>query len=334
MDIYKDIISELEKQGFYVDFIPEEKYKNDPRSRDKKVLLSKKDKGKFEKFINSHWTSILQQAKYNKVYDLLFVLDGQAFRPIVVDILKKRNSAIRCVNYLFDTTSGVYEFDKNFDCFDKVFTFDIGESKKYGINFLPIYWVPAIEVEEDVDLFGMGRYSKARYRLFKEIKKVADLEGMKSVLRLHTYVINNLALYKVKYSIKKLLGIAHGPSPEAYSSEFNTHESISPSEFRQLISRSKCIVDTSAAHQDGLTARFMWALGCEKKIVTTNKSVRNYAFYTPQQIFVVDDILKLDNTHSLKDFLTHKFIMNDIVRSEILSYRIDNWVSTIISDKR
>lgn len=334
MDIYKDVISELERQGYYVDYIPEEKFRNDARSRDKKAYLSKKKESEFEEFINSHWTTLLHDEKYDKTYDILFVIDGQSFRPVVVDILKKRNPDIRCVNYLFDTTSGVYEFDKNFDCFNKVFTFDIGESKKYGIEFLPIYWVPTAEVKEDIDLFGMGRYSKERYALFKALRFISDKKNLTSLLKLHTYKINNLRLYKLKYAILQVFGIEHGPSPEAYLSEFNTHESISPAEFRQLISRSKCIVDTSAPHQDGLTARFMWALGCEKKIITTNKSVRDYSFYDPNQIFIVDDISDLGNSVSLTEFLTHKYVMNDEVRSEVLNYRIDNWVSTFFSCKR
>lgn len=333
MDIYKDVIFELERQGYHVDYIPEEKFRNDSRSRDKKIFLSKKGRLKFEEFINSYWTTLLQNEKYDKIYDILFVIDGQSFRPVAVDLLKKRNPAVRCVNYLFDTTSGVYEFNKNFACFDKVFTFDVGESKKFGIEFLPIYWVPAVGVKEDIDLFGMGRYSKNRYKLFKEIKNISDMAGLKSILRLHTYVINNLTLYKIKYAIRRLLGIAHGPSPEAYLSEFNTHESISPAEFRQLISRSRCIVDTSAPHQDGLTARFMWALGCEKKIITTNGSVRDYPFFDSNQIFIVDNISDLGNSHSLTDFLTHKYVMSDHMRFEILNYRIDNWVSTIFSSK-
>lgn len=331
MDIYKDVISELERQGYYVDYIPEEKFKNDLRSRSKKTFLSKKESLAFEEFINSRWISILQEDKYGKVYDILFVLDGQSFRPIVVDILKKRNPAIRCVNYLFDTTCGVYEFDKNFHCFDKVFTFDVGESKKYGINFLPIYWVPSAVVNEDIDLFGMGRYSKERYELFKEIKRIADMAGLKYILRLHTYTINNITLYKVKYTIRKILGIVHGPSPEAYLSEFNTHESIKPSEFRLMISRSKCIVDTSAPHQDGLTARFMWALGCGKRIITTNLSVKHYSFYTPEQIFIVEKTsdIKLYGD-KLVEFLKLQFVSPTQTRFYVDKYRIDNWLKTII----
>ena len=330
MDIYKDVISELERQGYHVDYIPEEKFRNDSRSRDKKAFLLKKEELEFEEFINSHWTTLLLDDKFDKAYDILFVIDGQSFRPVVVDFLKKRNPDIRCINYLFDTTSGVYEFDKNFDCFDKVFTFDVGESKKYGIEFLPIYWVPAAEVKEDIDLFGMGRYSKDRYKLFKEIKKISDIAGLKSILRLHTNVINNITLYMVKYAIRKILGIVHGPSPEAYLSEFNTHETITPAEFRQLISRSRCIIDTSAPHQDGLTARFMWALGAGKKIITNNKSVRKYDFFSSNQIYVINNVHDLE-THQdeLKFFLNTDYEETKTLRRIIEQYRIDNWIKIL-----
>jgi len=336
MDIYKDVIGELEKQGYYVDFIAEKSYPNDPNNirRTKRKCFLNRQKKKFEKQINQFWTTILESEQYKKKYDYLFVIDGQAIRPVLFDILKSRNPNIKCINYLFDTTKGVYRFDLNFPYFDKIYTFDIGESVKFKIQFLPIYWVPSEnENETKYDLFGLGRYNVQRYELFGILRSISDVNNLNSYLKLHSEVITSMVFYKIKYAVRVVLGIAKNRiSPKAYCSVFNTTTSISPYEFRQHINSSRCIVDTSAPHQDGLTARFMWALGAERKIITTNQTVKEYNFYSPKQIFVVDEVSNLkQNCQELVSFVISDFKMNEQVRESILKYRLDNWLYSMFS---
>ena len=106
---------------------------------------------------------------------------------------------------------------------------------------------------------------------------------------------------------------------------------MSPSEFRAMINRSKVIVDTHPEHQDGMTARFMWAMGAGKKIITTNVSIVDYDFYTPNSIFVIDKPLNEKIENSLWTFINEDSNANDIVRGIINKYKIDNWIKTIIN---
>ena len=96
-----------------------------------------------------------------------------------------------------------------------------------------------------------------------------------------------------------------------------------------MMMESEVIVDSINPMQDGLTARFTWALGAEKKIITNNKSVKTYDFYTPEQIFVIEDFSpKTEN--EILNFLHSKYIMTPDVRRKINSFRMDNWINNLL----
>lgn len=331
MDIYKDIRGELEKQGYTVDFIPDKSYSEDPYNvRGKKIKSClKSQREKFFRRIDCYWKNILETPQYKHNYDYLFVVDGQSIRPVLFSILKDRNPKVKCVNYLFDTTKGVYEFNRNFQFFDKVFTFDLEESKKYEIEFLPIYWVKTDDVKEyEYDLFGLGRYSRSRYELFDLLNNISKREGLKSFIKLQIDAHPHFQLYKIRYAIRKMLGLAHKRiPPKAFLSELCTHNKISPTEFRQYICKSRCVIDTNPLHQDGLTARFMWALGAGAKIITTNNSIKEYDFYSPEQIFVVSSAADLNNDcQKLISFVKADYTMPNNIKEITTKFRIDNWI--------
>lgn len=337
-NIYLDIIAEMERQEYIVDFYEYKSYKKDPHN-----LKGHRKYGKiftpeynFQKYIKRVWENLLSQDKYSKAYDFLFVIDGDSFHPVLFDTLRNRNPNVKCINYLFDTTRSNYEFNVHFPYFDKVYTFDIQDSKTYNLPLLPIYWIDnngLQKVKESNDFFGMGTYIPERFTMFSKIKEYADKRHMSSDIRLYTPILNN----KLKHTLKKIfiecvtsrysymIPLSH------YNAEIITHEFMSPSDYRLAILKSKFILDSNAPHQDGLTARFMWALGAGKKIITTNKAVRNYDFYSPNQIYVIDDIDKFVNEESFSIFVRNNYFRNSENLSGVIKYRIDNWIKLLIS---
>ena len=332
MDLYKDIISEMQTQGYEVDFIPEGKYLQDPNNIRgykglKRILFVHPQK--FDFFLQKKWENVLAEEKFSKVYDVLFVLDGQSIHPCVFEILKKRNPELYAVNYLFDTTSGVYRFDVNFKYFNRIFSFDNTDVQKFGLNFLPIYWAPQKKEKKELDVFGLGRYSEERHKLFSELKSICEKNKLTYMLKLGTDKRDFSFMACLKWVICKLIGKTKGRiSPQFKDSPLNTFENISPKEFRLLIARSEIVVDTSAPHQDGLTARFMWALGLRKKIITTNQSVEKYDFYSPEQIFIVKK--ELEQSESFFKFLDSSYEMPLSVQEKVNRYMLSNWLRFVL----
>ena len=337
MDLYKDILNCMESLGYNVDFIPEGKYLQDPnnircyKGIKKWLFIHPK---KFKKFLEKKWQKTLASLNFNKTYDILFILDGQSIHPCVFDILKQRNTKLYAVNYLFDTTSGVYRFDLNFKYFNKVFSFDKSEVKQYGLHFLPIYWKSAEkELTNKYDLFGLGRYSSERYKLFSTLQEIGEERKLNYILKLGTDQKDFSFFARIKWNLWKFLGRTNRRIPPNFrKSPLNTFENIPPKFFRQLIAESRIIVDTSAPHQDGLTARFMWALGAQKKIITTNQSVSEYSFFSPEQIFIVKNIDTLKQNDNFTRFLEDSYVMPKEIVENINKYELSNWLKLILNE--
>lgn len=330
MGLYKDIIEEMEKQGYDVTYIKEVVRPEDPDNVRgykglKKFFLV--NRTRFTKKNDKYWTDILN-TEAKDVYDILFVLNGQSLSPLIFKILKERNPQIFCTNFMFDTTKGVYRFDKNFQYFDKIASFDREETEKYGLNLLPIYWKPSPGREIKFKFFGMGAFKKDRFQLFKAVSDFAKLNGLDSFIKLY---ILKIKCVKLKSKMRKFFNIQQSKvNQEEYYSELATHEIMPITQFNDLLESSEIILDTNAPHQDGLTARFMQALGNEKKIITTNNSVEKYEFYTPEQIFVVRDINKLSSDGQFARFVKEPLSISSETRNAISIARIDNWIKFML----
>jgi len=329
MDIYQDVIKEFKAQGYEVDFLKERQTNNDPLSARYEFF---RPHFRIEKKKLNYWVRNLSSPAYNKVYDILFVIDGQGIHPVLFEILRKRNPQIKCVNYLFDTTYGVYHFERNFDYFDRVFTFDLSESKRFNIGFLPIYWVENSHSSgsmEHLSFFGMGAYNEDRYEVFSMLYDYSQKFNLHSYIKLYEKLQTKEWIYAIKCRVRKVLGLPAHLSLERYHSPIISQQTISPQRFREMIFCSDVVIDTHPEHQDGLTARFMWALGAGKKIVTTNESITQYDFYTSQQVYVLKKGIDLSGNKEFESFIDSTQPVPQHVRSVIDEYRIDNWLRTI-----
>ena len=311
MNLYKDLIDEMGKQGYSVDYIKEIVHPEDPDNVRgyrglKRIIVVNRER--FQKKNRKFWMNLLSSEPYCKTYDILFVLNGQSLSPVVFHILKERNPELYCVNYMFDTTKGVYHFENNFPYFNKIASFDKEDSQKYGLHLLPIFWTEQDSLNIEFEFFGMGAYKKNRYTLYNMIKQYADKMNLSYYLKMYNPVKKRLFF---KTAIRNLFKIQQDMiSYDEYKSDLITNEILPLSEFNKMLNASKIIVDSNAPHQDGLTSRFMQSLGNLKKIITTNVSSKEYSFYSPSQIFVVDN-LHTFSQNKLMDFVNTKIELSD-----------------------
>lgn len=282
---------------------------------------------------SKHWEESLSST--NTVFDYLIVIDGQGVNETLFCELKKRNPAIHIVNYLYDTTYGMYHFEELFHFYHRVFTFDNKDASKYQIQLLPIYWqVSNIDdnTSTHYNIFGLGAYSSSRYRLYSQIKTLADEMGLRSFVKLVAPPVKHELLQKVKITIKKLLDRKDYIPLNLYKTNLVSSIPISTDEFRHYIQISDVILDTKVLDQAGLTARFMWALGAGKKIITTNAAVMDYDFYNTSQILVLEDcIFTEEDKQAVRDFICTEYVHTKDRQLLIERYRLDNWLRTVMS---
>lgn len=318
MDIYLDIIQELQRQNYDVTFWEDFSIDEDPFFiREKKY--SKRLYSKREQYLNSRWDKLLNEKNENMHFDFFFVIDGKSVCGSLIQKLYIKNPNIIKILYLYDRTYKNYSFDLNFKYFDKVYTFDSFDSRFYKISHLPIYWVPcAMNTKTKYSIFGYATYQKKRYECFSKLYELFKNNAKPCFIKL--YVTPNQDNY-LKMIFRKFFkkNVLNNLNPELVS-----HITLSPQNFRSVISESDIVLDTHNSFQDGLTARFMWALGAGKKIITTNKDAINYSFYSPDEIYIINDSYNISH-----DFLNKVYIQSDEIRKVVDKYRIDNWIKTM-----
>lgn len=323
------IQKELERQMYEVDFIEEYFVSYDPYFVRNKKKYSDDYINHFNECLKNNWTKKLSEAQYAKIYDILFVIDGRGLHRCIFDILKQRNNNLYSVNYLYDTIRSIYRFDRQFDNFDRVITYDRHDQQKYKLEFLPICWnEQMVKPDNEFKIFGMGAFFPERNKLFKYVLGISKACRYKSFIKLYYPPVK---LYLLKFFANIFLRKKQYLSPTLYFSDYILHQFMSNEEFNDLLSKSEVILDSIDPRQDGLTARFTWALGAEKKIITDNRFVEDYDFFSKEQIFVVKDFSST-TTDNLISFLEHPFSMPQNIRKKIQKFRIDNWVKFIMNE--
>ena len=329
MDIYNDVMESIIDKGMDVVWVQASTIPNNPfRAIDKKS--SKYDVDSYMSNVKSMWEKRLQDEDMKEPFDFFLAINGHDVHPFVFDYFRKWNPQIRMVLFLYDRVDGVMQIDGFFQYYDEVFSFDLGDCDKYKLHFLPIYWKePKNEMPIKYDIFGFASYSEnkpERTKLYKEVKSLADECNYQSFIKLYiSSKKGNAFSYFIRSLVKRIMGIQVIPLKEI-EKDLYTGKTISPADYRKLIQQSKAVLDTQASYQDGLTARFMWALGTGKKIITTNNNIIRYPFYTPEQFYV----LKGNNYEGIREFMKGDFEMTKTNIEIVNQYRIDNWLNTLL----
>src|SRR5690606_39098696 len=66
------------------------------------------------------------------------------------------------------------------------------------------------------------------------------------------------------------------------------------SEIFKYSENSKIVIDIAHANQKGLSMRPFEALGLKRKLITNNTDIKNYDFYNPNNIFIIENFDNLD----------------------------------------
>ena len=327
MNIYKDVVEGLEKKGFEVTWIRDSQVTGNPHNYSIAWYRRKRQK-KYNKQVKQLWINILNSEACNKRFDYFLAIDGLMADETLFQILNKKNPSIKKILFVYDPIEGDYQIDYLFKYYDKVYSFDFGDCERFKLNFLPIYWVPA-EQENDIkyDIFGLAalNYDKPQtIQFFQKVKNYAKTNGLSEYIKLYCGKQNK---YKNMFwvYIYKLIGKKYYSNRELSENDLFTTKTMTPDVFRKTIQQSKTILDVQAPNQDGLTARFMWALGLGKKIMTFNWNVRKYPFYSSEQILVLEN-----NFDKIESFVGSEYTPTVETRSLIDKYRIDNWLDTLL----
>lgn len=304
------IKDEIEKNGY------ECKWFDDRPSKKTidKILLRislKLEKGK----INRYFNSIIEYCKQEKPSKLIVII-GQCFSVKHYKLLKEACPDIELVFYNWDSIANFPITKDNFTFFDRAYSFDLTDCKKYDIPFLPLFY--SYEKEkgvEDLDYSVIVTVKKGKY---------ADLHNITSQLD-EKYQNKFSHLYLQSKSLYRYYKMSDKTFKKAKKDEF-TYDRLDPKKVEEVFNRSKMVVDIVMAKQAGLTIRTIDTLHLKKKLITNNENIKEYPFYTPQNILVCKDGDKIDFD---SDFFTKPFDENHSVDE---SYSLQSFVKKLLGE--
>lgn len=313
-DYEKEIIKAMERKGAVVDA-----YNERPSNGIFARVLLRLNRNLLGGYIRKYYDAIIEETK-DRRYDYILFIKGESISRAILEKLRKCHPEARMVMYVWDSEPFVKNAYALMDCFDKFCTFDGRDSEIHHIPLLPLFYIPdfaemgAKEQEKVYDFMFVGTIHNDRYEFIGKI--VDQIEKAGGTCFTRYYFPSKVNFYKQKWDDPGFRG--------AKMSDF-VFTPMPRSGLLDYYSKSLIQIDIQDPRQTGLTMRTIETLGARKKLITTNAHVKDYDFYHPDNILVVDR----DNPVIDAGFLTSPYVA---VPDEIYGkYSISSWLDSLLS---
>ena len=300
----------LEKKGAIVDWLPD-------RPFDKawhltilrllpKLMLS---------FVNIYYLKKLNDLPISQ-YNIIFAVNTVTLSPKIIAKIKQLNPAAKYVIYMWDSMKNRDHVKHVLGFFDSKWSFDPETALQYGMKFRPLFYVNEYKnckpVEINNDLIFIGTIHSDRYLFIKKLQKIVP-RNFKCFYYLY---LKSSWVFWVQKILRPSMWLAN-------YKEFK-FEAASKKDVIKSIHKSRIVIDIEHRKQCGLTMRTFEALGAMKKIITTNHRIREYDFYHPDNVAVIDrDAPAVADSFWISPY---RKIPDEIYNN----YSIDAWVNEVL----
>ncbi|WP_100075776.1 glycosyltransferase family protein [Chryseobacterium camelliae] len=245
--------------------------------------------------------------------DQILVLNPDTFD---LPTLKKiRESTDVMITYLYDNLDRVPVECEKLNLFDTIFSFDDSDIEKYGFrkltNYIYLPFMPKEQQNPQMDLFYITSYDNRRVALIKRLAK----KLMEMRMKFQIMIIGKKSW---KHQLKNILV----KIPENVFLVFSLKK-VSHKQLPHYYMNSKILLDLMREGQYGLSFRVFEAMALEKKIITDNGSIKNYDFYNPNNILVLNEDISNINASFFET--PYEKVPEDIYNA----YTLDHWVTKV-----
>ncbi|MEP6710968.1 MAG: hypothetical protein ABJA37_01055 [Ferruginibacter sp.] len=232
-------------------------------------------------------------------YDAIIIIRPDIIEDVNLKLLRTKTNFF--IAYYWDTAAFFPRKIIIKDIFDKVYSFDADDCKKYGFTFLSnFYFYDHIIAEPTCQVYNLSAFDY-RYKLIENIAESLQRSNISFCFKVHT--------------------IRHFESK--YISRISTV--LNYTEMLKEIAGAEVLLDVNKDNQNGLTFRPFEAMGLGKKLITTNKNIRSYDFYDEQNILIIDPL----NPEIPPGFFDKPYKELPMEIKE--KYHIKNWIKTLLS---
>lgn len=276
-DLEREIVGKLKSYGASVDY-----YDERPSNTIFVKGLIRLKKNLYKTKIKKYYEQILYEIKDNH-YDYLFVNRGEVIPHIFLEEFRKKQKKCFCIFYTWDSIKNNKNPLKILKYFDKKISFDYQDAKKYNLKFRPLFFldhykrIKKNKNKINYDLLFIGTAHSDRYLLVKEITKWCS----KHRLKFFTYIYSQSVFV---FLFKKIFD----NSFKKFKLSKMSFKSLQKSDIIKLYNCSNVVLDINHPNQSGLTMRTFECIGAKRKMITTNHEIKNYPFYNPNNVFVLN----------------------------------------------
>jgi hypothetical protein len=230
--------------------------------------------------------------------------------------LQIKKFATRYIAYLYDSLARC-PAENILHLFDNIYSFDNDDVCKYGFTKINNYnYLEKLQTEKkpEFDMVYLASYDER----LKVLHKISD--KLEKLGLTYQYVIVGKKSWKK--NLLKMVSFKDENISKQYQTRRVNQKNIPP-----FYMKGKVLLDLVRENQSGLSFRIFEAMALEKKIISDNESIKNYDFYNPENILIVDPKLK----NLTKEFFETPYqqLPEDIYRK----YTLENWVETVFELK-
>ncbi len=246
---------------------------------------------------------IIELLKNQERQDLILTIKGDFIDN--KSIIEFKNHAKKSIAFFNDAISRYTNIKNVLTLFDEVYSFEKKDCEKYNLKFKTNF------------IYQQNKKNKEKYKY--QLFNISSKDK-------RTKIILKIASALQKIDIKYKIIIFDNKKKLSKSSGVKIIEKPIPLEnVNQFIDESKALLDIHRVKQDGLSFRVFESLGREKKLISTNRDLKNYDFYNQENILIIEG----ENFEIPKYFFDSKYI--PIPEMILNKYLIENWVETFLN---
>lgn len=239
-------------------------------------------------------------AKNNEFQDVILTIKGDFIDS--KSILEFKKFTKKSIAFFNDSISRCPKIKRVIPSFDEVYSFEKEDCKKYNLKFIA-NWVYPIRTENK---------KKEQFQVYNISSK-----DKRSVL------LSKIALILKESKINYKIIIFDKKNRKQDPNLEYTSKQIPLAEVNENLQNSQVLLDINRMGQSGLTFRVFESIGLEKKLMTTNTDIKNYDFYNPNNILIINE---------KQPSIPMEFFRNDYqkIPEELLKkYGLEEWINQV-----
>lgn len=310
------ITEELNRMGYEVDFFDDR-----PSTNTWVKAAIRINKKLIQTYIKKYFDEVMKTVS-SKKYDVVFLISGQSlsFSEDMIAYIKESQPQAKFVLYQWDSQTNFPYIKRVQHFFDKCYSFDRKDTEETPtLKFLPLFYSRVYEElgaknKKDFknDFCFIGTAHPKKYKFIKMMSE--QLKAVYPKEFIYFFFPSPIVYFYRKVMNKELRGAKY--------SEFH-YEPLTGQKMNDVYEASRCVLDSAQAGQLGLTIRVLEALGAKKKLITTNEDIVNYDFYRPENIYVYEGHIDLDNVFFKEEY-------KEVDKEIYEKYSLRSWLKKIV----